>query len=135
MKRITKVDDFGNAYTNEKIYDRGLYSKDGETFYRTQCIRTWDGKPIDRLAEYENLGFTPEELKEKIVSEQIPHSLTFDELQKLIGKPIYNRLSYEWIILGDVSCYKEDSEICQELVSTDGTCFDFEDGVFWDHEV
>lgn len=46
MERLTKRDKYGHWYTNEMIHDRML---GGEPY-----PHAYDGKPIDKLAEFEN---------------------------------------------------------------------------------
>ena len=46
MERLTKKDRYGHYYTNEDIHDRML---GGEPY-----PHAYDGKPIDKLADYED---------------------------------------------------------------------------------
>lgn len=55
MERLTKRDDDHNWYTDSVIYDRSLISRDGIHFEKYKNINAYDGDPIDKLAEYENL--------------------------------------------------------------------------------
>ena len=47
MERLTKKDSYGHWYTNERVYDRFPTSE--------PYPHAFDGKPIDRLAYYEDL--------------------------------------------------------------------------------
>lgn len=55
MERYTKKDKYGNWYTDFVIYDRSLTTRDGIHFEKDKDIDAYDGDPIDKLAEYEDL--------------------------------------------------------------------------------
>ena len=53
-KRFTKKDKYGHWYTDTKINDRFMWSKDGKTWERDLTHCAFDGESIDRLAELED---------------------------------------------------------------------------------
>ena len=53
-KRFTKKDKYGNWYTDTKINDRFMWSKDGKAWERDLTHCAFDGESIDRLAELED---------------------------------------------------------------------------------
>lgn len=58
MERLTKLDKYGNPYTNEKINCRNLVSKDGVNYQFVELengVNAYDGKPIDKLYAIENI--------------------------------------------------------------------------------
>ena len=60
IERYTKMDKHGHYYVNETIHDRGLTCNVEGRWEKSLDISAYDGKPIDRLAEYENSGLAPE---------------------------------------------------------------------------
>jgi len=64
MNRLTKRDTYGHWYTDKTVYDRGLTSVDGLYYRRCEEIRAYDGEAINKLAAYEDIGLTPEQLLE-----------------------------------------------------------------------
>ena len=58
MERLTKLDKYGNPYTNEDINCRNLISEDGVTYKYVGYVdnfKAFDGKPIDKLSKLEDL--------------------------------------------------------------------------------
>ena len=53
-KRFTKKDKYGHWYTDTKINDRFMWSKDGKAWERDLTHCAFDGESIDRLAELED---------------------------------------------------------------------------------
>lgn len=53
-KRLTKKDKYGHWYTETKINDRFMWSKDGKVWERDLSHYAFDGEAIDRLAELED---------------------------------------------------------------------------------
>ena len=53
-KRLTKRDKYGHWYTETKINDRFMWSKDGKVWERDLSHYAFDGEAIDRLAELED---------------------------------------------------------------------------------
>lgn len=53
-KRLTKKDRYGHWYTDTKINDRFMWSKDGKVWERDLSHYAFDGEAIDRLAELED---------------------------------------------------------------------------------
>ena len=53
-KRFTKKDKYGHWYTDTKINDRFMWSKDGKAWERDLTHCAFDGEAIDRLAELED---------------------------------------------------------------------------------
>ena len=53
-KRLTKKDKYGHWYTETKINDRFMWSKDGKVWERDLYHYAFDGEAIDRLAEFED---------------------------------------------------------------------------------
>lgn len=52
--RLTKKDKYGHWYTETKINDRFMWSKDGKVWERDLSHYAFDGEAIDRLAELED---------------------------------------------------------------------------------
>lgn len=52
--RFTKKDKYGHWYTDTKINDRFMWSKDGKAWERDLTHCAFDGEAIDRLAELED---------------------------------------------------------------------------------
>lgn len=58
MERLTKLDKYGNPYTNENIDCRNLVSEDGINYQYVgyaDNFKAFDGKPIDKLSKLEDL--------------------------------------------------------------------------------
>lgn len=58
MERLTKLDKYGQPYTNEKINCRNLVSKDGINYQYVGYVdnfKAFDGKPIEKLSKLEDL--------------------------------------------------------------------------------
>lgn len=58
MERLTKIDKYGNPYTNENVNCRNLISEDGINYQYVgyaDNFKAFDGKPIEKLSKLEDL--------------------------------------------------------------------------------
>ena len=100
MERLTEYDEFGNADiialadVMPKLY--------GELFFQEANALT---DALNRLAEYEDTGFTPEEIN-NLHRKQESEPLTLDELREMDGQPV-------WIVnVADINCFQGHWDIC-----------------------
>ena len=100
MEKLTKLDKHGNAYTSEKMNDRGLYSVDGTTYLKTG-VCAFDGKPIDLLHQYETTNQTPAQVEDmKRLLELVLENNNCLNCRKSIGGIGYNK----WLKKYNVYC-------------------------------
>lgn len=58
MERLTKIDKYGNPYTNENVNCRNLISEDGINYQYVgyaDNFKAFDGKPIEKLSKLEDI--------------------------------------------------------------------------------
>lgn len=55
IERFTRRDTYGHPYTDSKIYDRFMWSKDGKVWERDLTHSAFDGKAIDKLCLLEDI--------------------------------------------------------------------------------
>lgn len=99
MERLTKLDKYGNPYTNEDINCRNLVSEDGINYQYVGYVnnfKAFDGKPIDKL-------FKLEDLEEEL---GIPLEVLFEALKE----GVYAKFEENKILKSDIKLYYD---LCQ----------------------
>lgn len=136
MERLTKRDSYGHWHTNAIVYDRGLSSKDGITYYKAPDVCAYDGEPIDRLAAYEDTGLTPDEIEcNKFASKVLldmsaNHQATYEHINDLLKaeregrcvvRPDCGKCRYQFAHYSKEPCY---SCYGQDAIGEKGFYFD-----------
>jgi len=65
MKRLTELNTDGEWVYIERN-EETIFNFDGDFVETRPYFTTDSGKHVDKLAEYEDLGYSPEELKERL---------------------------------------------------------------------